>query len=209
MSLVSLYILKGFSIDAFESGNFSFSFLSILCIQSKRASKLNTCILDMLSLNQGSNFFPFLHHLQAAWSVITELWKCFARREEEKRGRENGSHSSFSPQSPPLFPSFSPTVFDLCYTQARISWRLLQKQKLYILKGFSIDGFESGNFSFSFLSILYIQSKRASKLNTCILDMLSLNQGSNFFPFLHHLQAAWSVIREVFRSFCRPMYQST
>ena len=78
MSLVSLYILKGFSIDAFESGNFSFSFLSILCIQSKRASKLKTCILDMLSLNQGSNFFPFLRHLQAAWSVIRELWKCFA-----------------------------------------------------------------------------------------------------------------------------------
>ena len=129
MSLVSLYILKGFSIDGFESGNFSFSFLSILCIQSKRASKLNTCILDMLSSNQGSNFFPFLHHLQAAWSVITELWKCFARREEEKRERENGSHSSFSPQSPSLFPSFSPTLFDLCYTQARISWRLLQKQK--------------------------------------------------------------------------------
>ena len=49
--------------------------------------------------------------------------------EEEKREREKGSHSSFSPQSPPLFPSFSPTLFDLCYTQARITWRLLQKQK--------------------------------------------------------------------------------
>jgi len=78
MLLASLYILKGFSIDGFESGNFSLSFLSILCIQSKRASKLKTCILDMLSLNQGSNFFPFLHHLQAAWSVIREWWKCFA-----------------------------------------------------------------------------------------------------------------------------------
>lgn len=78
MSLVSLYILKGFSIDGFESGNFSLSFLSILCIQSKRASKLKTCILDMFSLNRGSNFVPFLHHLQAAWSVIRELSKCFA-----------------------------------------------------------------------------------------------------------------------------------